>query len=225
MIFYQYATTQSHRVRALLFVTVGLNLFVLFGCAGMSDGTQTRAEGAGAGALAAVLLAKATGQSNSTAAIVGAVGAGIGYAVGDKVAKDKERYSQSEDQLHAVIASAEKATQEARQTNTKLSNDIAVLKQRQLQLAAQGSTQSSKQAALRQQHTRVQQLIGKTTQSIASVDRQLLENHRTLAQQKDNAPAELITVAYRKVSDLDTQRQALVASLEQLKLIDQRRAY
>lgn len=200
-------------------------VFLLCGCANQSDADRTRTEGAAAGAVVGVVLAKVMGGSDKTAVAAGAVGAGAGYVVGDQVVKKKESYAQQEEQLRAAIQAAEQSTAQARELNAKLATDILALKRRQELLLTQTQAGTARQAALKAEQQKARALMDQTTKSIATVDRQLAEQRRVVAEQKATAPSELIAVADTRIGELDTERRALLASLEQLRLIDQRRAY
>jgi outer membrane lipoprotein SlyB len=109
----------------------------LSSCASTPDGRLTQTQGtvggAGLGALTGLLLAAATGdtQTIATAVITGAVAGGIGgFVYGTDVAKKKANYARQEDFLDIAILQAEKDYQTAVKQNTKLAAQVQSLEQR-----------------------------------------------------------------------------------------------
>lgn len=92
------------------------------------DGTRTRAEGAGVGALAGGILGGVIGNQSGEATTGALIGAGIGglagLAYGDHVARKKEAYARTEDYLDACIAQAVAVNQEVYNYNQSLESKI-----------------------------------------------------------------------------------------------------
>jgi hypothetical protein len=210
-----------------------LTLALLNGCANISDGDRTRAEAAGTGAAIGAVVGNLAGRNKESTLLGAALGAAIGGIVGDKTAKDKARYASIEDQLRTMIATAEQSTLEAHQINERLAKDILALQRRQSELLAQNSATAAQTNGLRTAKHDAEKLINKTATSIAAVDRQLTQQRKILdeqrqvvaAAQNSASSADLIMVADTKIDSLSNERAVLAASLDQLRLIDQRRAY
>lgn len=213
------------------FCSVAMLVALLPGCANMSDANRTRSEATVTGAAAGAVIGQLAGGNRDSAMAGAAIGALLGRIVGEKTARDKAQYAQNEDQLRTVIAQAEQMTQRAAQLNQKLANDIVALKRQRDELDAQQLSEHARQKANQSLHNRLAKMLANTNNSIAEVDRQLIQQRATLEQQRlaqatpKVADAELILVAEKKVSGLDQERAVLAASLEQLKQIDQRRVY
>lgn len=112
-------------------------LSIVCGCAGIqNDGTRTRTEGTGAGAAigaftGAIIGQIAGGSTEATllgAAIGGAIGGIGGYAYGDHVAKQKEKYATEEDWFDACIAEAKRSNEEIILYNQNLEKEIQTLR-------------------------------------------------------------------------------------------------
>ncbi len=113
-------------------------LTIVSGCANIKDDSdRTRAEGTATGAVVGGVLGALVGQAlggdtGSTlagAAIGAAVGGTAGYAYGDHVAGQKEKYASNEDWLDACIADAQKTNAEIMAYNRDIRNQIALLRQ------------------------------------------------------------------------------------------------
>ena len=129
-----------------LFVMMLCALFVVSGCANIKDdGTRTRVEGAGTGAVIGAVAGGILGQiiggdTKGTlvgAAIGAAVGGAGGYAYGDHVANQKAKYAQEEDWLDACIAQAQLKNQELVAYNKDLRTQIKSLQRETASLRKQ----------------------------------------------------------------------------------------
>jgi len=203
------------------------------GCANMSDPNRTRAEGTGVGAGIGAGIGALASNSKTGALIGAAVGAAAGYAIGDSVADKKKRYADAEDRLGKVIADADESTKQTHAANVKLASDLLALKRQQDLLSSRYASASAKQTALNSQKQKTQSLLAVNTQALSSLDKKLADERKRVNEQRqaladDDASSSrvaLLRTAETSVNNLGNERDVLSASLEQLKAIDQRRAY
>lgn len=131
---------------------IALSCVALMGCTeGLikNDGTRTRAEGAGIGAALGAGVGAAFGGKRG--AIIGAgVGLVGGALVGDRVAKIKQGYANTEDALTHQTAEVRSQTAQLRQSNAQLSQKIRTLHYQINQLKAQINQGRQVQAQLKQ---------------------------------------------------------------------------
>jgi len=108
------------------------------------DGTRTRAEGAGAGAVLGGVLGAVIGNQSGNAgegALIGAAVGGLGgLAYGDHVARKKAAYARTEDYLDACIAEAVQVNQEVYAYNQSLERKISRLEREIAAAKASGDT-------------------------------------------------------------------------------------
>jgi len=143
---------------------LAISIFATSGCANMSDGTRTVAQGGVAGALLGGGIGYLVGGDEG--ALVGALAGGaMGVAYGSSVARKKAAYASEEQWLDACIASANKDYNNAVAYNDSLKRDVSSLKVQ----VAQARTAREKAAAKRQ----IAAKIKATDKQLASIQQQV----------------------------------------------------
>jgi len=190
---------------------------LLSSCAGMSDGNQTRAQGAGLGALLGAGLGAGVGaiaggkKGIGTGAIVGAgIGAAAGFAYGDHVAKKKAAYASREAWLDQCIASARQRNRSAIAYNRTLKGQIAQLESRAATARASGNT-----AAYKQVQTEAIALQRQAQAQVQAVDKEIAAQ-KSVTSDSDARSASNYSSLRGEVDSLQGTRGELNGSVRRL---------
>jgi len=136
------------------------------------DGTQTKVEGAGIGALLGAGLGAALGGRDG-AAIGALAGGGLGFLLGNEVAKRKEQYATQEDLIAGESQHTAEILQSTRSVNSTLQSDIRDYKRQVSSLSAQIRKDSSKKSALQAHKSTVDKRHAEAVKALHSVDAEL----------------------------------------------------
>jgi uncharacterized protein YcfJ len=202
---------------------VALVLALLTGCAGTSDQTRTKAEGAGVGALVGGLLGYAIGDGRG-AVIGAALGAGAGYLVGNEVAKRKKAYATTEEFLDAEIASTQEYNETAVAYNNRLMKDIKALEKECAALRAKYDKGQVDKKTLLARSDALQKKIDDAKKLEETLAKELEVQTAILAQEKKSRPADdqYIARLEKEVAALQKNLDKLREGSSQLAQIDQR---
>ncbi|SHF27921.1 Glycine zipper [Desulfacinum infernum DSM 9756] len=203
--------------------SVALVLALLTGCAGTSDQTRTKAEGAGVGALVGGLLGYAIGDGKG-AAIGAALGAGAGFLVGNEVAKRKQAYATTEEFLDAEIASTQEYNKTAVAYNNKLMKDIKALEKESAALRAKYDKGQVDKKTLQARSDALQKKIDDAKKLEKTLAKELEVQTAILAQEKKSRPADdqYLVRLEKEVAALQKNLDKLREGSSQLAQIDQR---
>ncbi len=190
-------------------VSAVLLVSVLGSCTNIKDdGTRTRTEGAlggaAVGAIAGALIGAASGNAGRGALIGAGVGTAGGLAYGDAVAKKKQRYIYTEDQLDAAIASARRTNQRARSYNNTLASRIDRLS-REVAVAKSSGNKS----VLRQKKAEIINLQRESRGELQKVDTQIQSGNQILGKAKSPG-------LRQEVSGLTDTRRSLNRNVDRL---------
>lgn len=192
---------------------------MLTGCAGMDDGTRTRAEGAGAGAIigagAGALIGQLAGGRPGRGAAIGAgIGALGGLAVGDHVARKKARYATEEAWLDACIAHAAQVNQEVRAYNQSLTNQIAQLER---DIAAAQAARDARR--LRDLQAAVVNLQNQANQQLKTVDTEIQAQQAAVSEASPGSKTDSLR---SQVGGLQSTRSSLNQNIDRLASLNDR---
>jgi len=157
-------------------------LLTISGCANIKDdGTRTRTEGAGTGAAIGAVAGGVLGQilgGNTKSTLIGAaIGAAVGgvggYAYGDHVAGQKEKYAKEEEWLDACIAQARQKNQEIVAYNQNLSQQIATLQKETAALHKKIKDKTARTAKLKEKKAETDSLLAAANKELASAKTEL----------------------------------------------------
>ena len=157
-------------------------LLTISGCANIKDdGTRTRTEGAGTGAAIGAVAGGVLGQilgGDTKATLIGAaIGAAVGgvggYAYGDHVAGQKEKYAKEEEWLDACIAQARQKNQEIVAYNQNLSQQIATLQKETAALNKKIKNKTARTAKLKEQKAATDSLLEAANKELATAKTEL----------------------------------------------------
>ena len=203
-------------------LSMGILLFfvlsVVYGCAGIKDdGTRTRTEGAGTGAAAGAVVGAIIGQlaGGSTeatllgAAIGGAIGGVGGYAYGDHVAGQKEKYATEEDWLEACIAEAKKSNEEIVAYNQNLEEQIILLRNDTDSLQQKYADVETKNIKLLEKKKEVDELLELANIELAEANAELGAQSNVVTDAKQTDQSDY-------VETLDSEIEALRANIKEL---------
>lgn len=182
---------------------------MLSSCANIQDdGTRTRAEGAGAGALLGAVAGGIIGNQSHHAwegALIGAAAGGMaGLAYGDYVAQKKANYASREAWLNACIDEAEQINADAVAYNNKLSNRIAELKSQ-----INGAKSRGDKGELRKLKSEVLSLQTNTKKQVKIVSGEINAQQQPL---KETGSAELNS----RLNELHSTKSSLNSNEEKL---------
>lgn len=187
-------------------------VLVVGGCANIKDdGTRTRTEGAGTGAVIGAVAGGLLGQilgGDTTSTLVGAaIGAAVGgvggYAYGDHVAGQKEKYAKEEEWLDACIAQAQEKNQHLVAYNQDLLHQISVLEE--------------ETAALRHKYREKKVRVAKLKEKKAATDHLLAAANKELATAQTELAAQSAVPAQARKSGKDDYAVTLDSEIETLK--------
>ncbi len=211
-------------------MAAGIFLALLAGCATPGapggDASQTRAEGAVAGALIGALLGNAAGNNRQGTVVGAAIGGLLGAVAGDKVATKKAEYAQREDQLLAAAAEARQVAQQTKEYNERLRKDIAQLEKTEQRLRNETMTAQARQQAVTANREKIASLLQQTDRNLVDVRKRIAAQQAMIqAEQQQPMPSANIVQVASGVQDMQIQERNLERALAQLRLIDSRRAY
>ncbi|MDM8515575.1 YMGG-like glycine zipper-containing protein [Desulfobacterales bacterium HSG16] len=200
-----------------------LILAFLTGCAGMSDDSRTKAEGAGGGAAVGAAVGALIGQlagkdTESTlkgAALGAAIGAIAGGAYGNHVANKKSNYAKQEDYLNACVASARQINRETEQYNASLRNEVDTLDAEVNQMIAMYNKKKIKRSAMKKEKVKVQKRLADARKKLKRARDEVAIQKRVYDSEKQTSARELakLNIEIRRLekaaNELETQTQAL----------------
>jgi hypothetical protein len=176
------------------------------------DGTRTRAEGAGAGAVLGGILGAVIGNQSGSAgegALIGAAAGGLaGLAYGDHVARKKAAYARTEDYLDACIAQAVAANQRAYEYNLSVESRIRQLEREIARAKAAGDTQE-----LRAKRKEIVSLSNQCEAEINRVSSEIKNQNYALGQGAGAANAGQLR---SQITKLESSRQRLEGNNDRL---------
>lgn len=197
-----------------MLVVLVSSVFLFSGCAGMSDSDTTRAQGAGAGAaggaVIGALLGQAIGNDTESTMLGAAIGASIGglggYAYGDHVARQKEKYASTEDWLDACIASAEQTNNEVQAYNAQLAGEIQQFKNEVAALKAQHQKKQQNQEALLAKKAEIDAALAKAQEQLKKAQQELESQRYAVAEVQDlegGAAGDNAAILDQKIAQLE----------------------
>jgi len=215
---------------ALIGTLAVLLSLVLTGCA--TDADRTRAQGAGAGAVAGGAIGGLLHGRGSDALVGAAIGAVGGLIVGDRVAKKKQAYAKREEALRSAAEHSRLVAESAKSYNQQLQQQIVALRQTQRQLENQRMTTTVRHNLALDNNQKARYLLAQTRQRLNDVHAEL-ESQRAVitAEQQaaskahEQSPADGMRRVSAGVDDLQNQERSLKVALDQLQQIDNRRMY
>ncbi len=185
--------------------------FVLTGCT-TDDQFNTRAQGAGAGALVGAglgaLIGSLSGDAGQGALIGAAAGGAMGLAYGDHVARKKARYASTEDYLDACIASARSVNADAYAYNRSLSNRIAAL-EREIRIAVG----SGNRARMRQMRSEIASLESEARAKVQVVNEEISIQRQVISSESSSANTSGLR---SEVARLESTRSATNGNIRRL---------
>ena len=199
-------------------VTLICLLSMVTGCAGIQDDRdRTRSEGAGTGAAVGALTGALLGQvlggdTRSTvlgAAIGGAVGSIGGYAYGNHVANQKEKYASEEDWLEACIAEAQRTNKAMARYNNELREQIAGLRRDTKALEHQYADAATRKTKLQEKKKAVDGLARAADKELTAARSELAIQNAVVGEARDSGQSDF-------VQTLDNQLETLKANIREL---------
>ena len=158
-------------------------------------------------------------------AIIGALaGAGVGFLVGNEIAKRKARYASEEDFLNAEIAQLAKMNSSTYQYNYRLSREINSLKRQVASLKAQYEKRTVKRSALLKKKKDIQKRIEANNKMIEELQKEYKINVAILDEQKKKRKKKdpYVVRLEREIETLKKNIDALQKNARQLAEMDER---
>lgn len=200
-------------------------LLTISGCANIKDdGTRTRTEGAGTGAAIGAVAGGVLGQliggdTKSTligAAIGAAVGGVGGYAYGDHVAGQKEKYAKEEDWLDACLAQARQKNQEMVVYNQDLGRQITTLQQETAALQKQYQEKKTRTAKLQEKKAAADSLLEAANKELASAQNELEAQSSVRAEAQKSGKGDFAVTLDSEIEQLKGNIKELEKRTEEL---------
>ena len=195
------------------------------GCANIEDDSdRTRAEGAAVGATGGAVIGALIGQAiggdtGSTlagAAIGAAIGGAGGYAYGDHVAGQKEKYASNEDWLDACIADAKKTNREITAYNQNLAAEVGILRQETDVLKQQYANAADRQTKLQGKKKEVDALLEEANKQLADAKAELEALNSVVADANQSGQGDYAQTLDNEIEDLKASIQELEKRTEEL---------
>jgi len=166
----------------LRLIAFGAVLSIFTGCATMTDGGRTRAEGTGFGAAVGALVGAGLGQvigKNTASTLIGAaagsaVGAAAGYVAGDAVAEKKEQYVKNEDRLDDQINTVVQCNCDLKNFNEQTATRIKDLDKEVAHLKTRYKAKKVKVAELKKKQEEINLLIQDADQRKSSMNKEMI---------------------------------------------------
>lgn len=200
-------------------------IVAMSGCANIKDdGTRTRTEGAGTGAVIGAVAGGLLGQiigGDTKATLVGAaIGAAVGgvggYAYGDHVAGQKAKYAQEEDWLDACIAQARQKNQEIVAYNQDLGQQIDKLKQETAALKKQHKDKKTRVAKLKEKKALTDSLLESANKELASAKQELGAQQSVRTEADKSGKGDFVVTLDSEISQLEGNIKELEKRTEEL---------
>ncbi|ADW16854.1 hypothetical protein Despr_0678 [Desulfobulbus propionicus DSM 2032] len=204
--------------RKVLLGMVLCTSLVINGCANIKDdGTRTRVEGTGTGAAIGAVAGGVLGQligGDTKATLLGAaIGAAVGgvggYAYGDHVAGQKEKYAKEEEWLEACIAQAKQKNQELVAYNQDLSRQIATLQAETASLRKKVKDKTARTAKLKENKKTADNLLAAANKELASAKTELEAQNSVTAEAKKSGQNDYAVT-------LDSEIETLKGNIKEL---------
>jgi len=209
-----------------LIILLTISALFLGGCATMSDSNQTRAQGAGFGALIGAGLGYLISGDKEGAAVGGLVGGMAGLAYGDHVAKKKEKYASEEDYLDACTQVAQQRYEESRTYNNSVKTEIASISAELDNIGNMANASKEDQKRLKQLQATLKDRIKASEDQLASITDEITMQREAISQVDPNAQANLdnIDALNEQIALLEQQKSELEANTQQLASLSNRAA-
>ena len=197
---------------------------VLLASCTTNDGTNTRAQGAGFGALIGAAAGAAIGGNPRSALIGAAAGGGAGLVAGDQVARKKQKYAQREDELRDSAARAHRVAAQIRQQNGQTAGEVAHLQQNVRSLSSRQLSEQQRLTLNRHSHQQAGVLLNQVNGQLQKLHEEI-QRQQSLANDSKQASGEGLHQVSLGIKDLESSEQGLLDAKAQLELLDSRRAY
>ena len=210
------------KTRGLLLIP---SVLLITSCA--TDSQVTRGQGAAAGGILGAVLGAAVGHNYKAALEGGAGGAGLGYIVGDQVAREKNGYVQREDALQQSADRAHQLATAAQAQNRQLADQVLKLRQSIDALQRQQMNEQSRRYWLNYNQQQADGLLAQTNTRLSNLQAEIAHQQsvRTQAQQSGSASAGDLQRVANGIRELQSNEHVLEEARAQLEKIDTRRVY
>jgi uncharacterized protein YcfJ len=204
--------------KLLATVTLICLLSMVTGCANIQDdGDRTRSEGAGTGAAVGAVTGALLGQifggdTRSTvvgAALGGAIGGLGGYAYGNHVANQKEKYASEEDWLEACIAEAQRTNEAVARYNNELRQQIDGLRRDTETLEQQYADAKTRNVKLKEKKKTVDGLARAADKELTAARSELAVQNAVATEARGSGQSDY-------AQSLDNQLETLRANIREL---------
>ena len=210
-------------------LSVFLAVFIVSGCANMTDRQQTIFQGAGlgvaAGAATGALIGQAIGHDTTSTLIgagIGSVLGGLGGAVyGKHIADMKAQYASEEAWLRDCIAHAQIANQQAANYIAQLKVRNSKLEKEVKRLVAEYNKHKVSTATLRQKKKDIDNEIAQLNVNTQEVYRQI-EEYKSARAKVQSSSAGTVAKLDRQISELEAAALELENQTTALASINQR---
>lgn len=210
-------------------ITLICLIFLLTGCANMTDSQKTKTQGTGLGAAGGAAIGALAGQlfgGNTKATVIGAgigaaVGGGAGYLYGNHVANKKSEYASREAYLNACIASVRQVNNDTRQYNVSLKNEIRGIHNDVNRMIASYKKKKIRRSALQKEKNKVEAKLAQAEEKLKRARDEVAIQRGVMNQEKGKSQRELAKLN-KEVARLEGNIAELEQQTDTLASINQR---
>ena len=189
------------------------------------DADRTRREGVVAGMVIGGAAGSLIGDGGTTNTLLGtAVGGGVGYVVGNEVAKRKQAYANKEDLIDAESQRAQELIDEVRSVNSKLRKDIKAFEKQVKLLEKNVSEGKAEKVVLKEQKKSIDKRYKEAKDALNAVEKEIEISENLYADTQKAATADNqadLKKWQKRIDGLKKEKVALEKNTGQLQSVSE----